>query len=380
MFLYTVSLFILLLYALFTLLLWRGWTRTETRSKATKDDEVPRIPVTVLIPVRNEEATLGPLLADLNTQRYPAELLSVYVVDDASTDATAEVVRQYQTKVTYALHLLEAPQTSDTASPKKRAITFALSQTQAPLVLCTDGDCRLGPNWVNEIVSFQAQTKARFISAAVRFTAPRTLWEHFMSIEFASLVGAGASTLAYGQPTMCNGANIAYLRSTFQEVGGYAHTPSIASGDDEFLMHRIHQGFPKSIRFLMSQEAVVETKPPASWAHFRAQRKRWASKWKHYSATAPKVVAIFVFLSNFLLIAHTSGWAFGAIDGYELGLLWLLKCLPETLFLVHVLLFLERSRSILYIPLLQVVYPLYVCFFGLAAQTPTYEWKGRKLQ
>lgn len=377
---YILSLFILLLYTLFTLFLWRGWTRTETLSKASKDEEVPNIDVAVIIPVRNEEATLGPLLADLNTQRYPAELLSVYVVDDASTDATTEVVRRYQTEVTYALHLLEAPQTSDTASPKKRAIAFALSHAHESLILCTDGDCRLGPNWVNEIVSFQARTRARFISAAVRFATPNTLWEHFMTIEFASLVGAGASTLAYGRPTMCNGANITYQRSTFQEVGGYTQTPSIASGDDEFLMHRIHQLFPGSIRFLMSKEAVVETNPPASWADFRAQRKRWASKWKHYSSTMPKAIAIFVFLSNFLLIAHTLGWAFGVIDGHELGLLWLLKCLPEILFLVHILLFLERSRSILYIPLLQTVYPLYVCFFGLAAQTPTYEWKGRKLQ
>ncbi|WP_221391273.1 hypothetical protein [Dyadobacter sp. NIV53] len=57
----------------------------------------------------------------------------------------------------------------------------------------------------------------------------------------------------------------------------------------------------------------------------------------------------------------------------------MIKCIPEWIFLGLVLGFLQKKRSIIYIPVTQIIYPFYVCLFGLAAQRPEYEWKGRKL-
>jgi chlorobactene glucosyltransferase len=49
-------------------------------------------PVAIIVPARDEETNIGPCLASLLGQQYPA--LVVYVVDDDSTDGTAQVVRQ----------------------------------------------------------------------------------------------------------------------------------------------------------------------------------------------------------------------------------------------------------------------------------------------
>src|SRR5689334_2422791 len=48
--------------------------------------------VTVIIPARNEERNIGECLQSLVNQHYPAELLQVIVIDDHSTDRTAEIV------------------------------------------------------------------------------------------------------------------------------------------------------------------------------------------------------------------------------------------------------------------------------------------------
>jgi hypothetical protein len=56
-----------------------------------------------------------------------------------------------------------------------------------------------------------------------------------------------------------------------------------------------------------------------------------------------------------------------------------LKWVPEIGFLSVVLADLGKIRSARYIPVTQVVYSIYVVFFGLAAQRRGFVWKGRNL-
>ena len=49
---------------------------------------------------------------------------------------------------------------------------------------------------------------------------------------------------------MCNGANIAYTKKIFEEVNGFKGNEHIASGDDEFLMHKIFEKYPDKVLFL----------------------------------------------------------------------------------------------------------------------------------
>ena len=50
--------------------------------------------ITVIVPVRDEEANIAPCLQSLLAQDYPANRLNVLAVDDHSADATAQIVRR----------------------------------------------------------------------------------------------------------------------------------------------------------------------------------------------------------------------------------------------------------------------------------------------
>jgi cellulose synthase/poly-beta-1,6-N-acetylglucosamine synthase-like glycosyltransferase len=366
---------LLISYALFTFLLTYFWKKIP----ATPNSAPPYMTkISVIIPVRNEVNNIENLLHDLQNQTLPKHQFEVLVVDDSSTDGTAELALSLATLLTCNIRLIKLSD-SQTTSPKKRAIETAMLEATGELIITTDGDCRVKPKWLEAFVDCYRNTNAQLISGPVTFTTETTLADHLQTVEFASLIGSGASAISAGFPSLCNGANLAYEKKVFYEVNGFEGVKHIASGDDEFLMHKIAALYPTGIQFLKNQDAIVSTSPHKSWYMFFRQRKRWASKWKHYQSSTPLVLALYVFMCNLSLIVAFVLYVSGIIKGSEFLLLALVKCGPEWLFLSSILAFLDKKRSILFIPVTQIVYPFYVCFFGLAVQKPKYEWKGRKL-
>ncbi|GAB3511943.1 glycosyltransferase [Spirosoma knui] len=362
------------LYALFALLLWVTWLRMPL---VKADENVINGPfITVIIPVRNEAEYIGQLLADLSRQTYSN--FEVIVADDSSTDNTLALIQAQVSRVPYTLRPL--PLTDErSASPKKRAISQSISLARGELIITTDGDCRVGPDWIRAFAAFYRATNAKMITGPVTFTTETSVFDSLQTVEFSSLIGSGACTLALGRPTMCNGANLCYVKEVFTEVGGFAGVDQLASGDDEFLMHKVAAHYRDGVRFLKSRDAIVRTQPHRSWRAFYNQRKRWASKWRAYSSWMPSLLAVFVFLSNAAPVAAVGGWGLGLIHGNAVLIVVGLKVVTEFLFLRQVLVFLQKKSSVNFIPLTQLLYPFYVVFFGLAAQGKGYTWKGRKL-
>ena len=364
-------------YAAMTLVLWITWLRVPTyRPALLPNTPLPRL--TVVIPVRNEATTLPRLLADLSQQDYPD--FEVIVADDASSDDTAVLADAFAQTASYPLTTITLHDDPAVRSPKKRAIAQSIAQATGQLIVTTDGDCRVGPHWLGLLARFQAETGAKLISGAVTFTTDRTVFGSLQTVEFASLIGAGAATLALGNPTMCNGANLCYSKSVFEEVGGFAGIDQVASGDDELLMHKIAARFPGSVRFLKHPDAIVETGPHKSLGAFYQQRKRWAGKWRAYASWFPTLLAVFVFLCNLTPVVALVGGLLGYFPAKAVLGIVVLKWVPEALFLGAVLLFLNKRYALFWILPTQWLYPFYVVFFGLAAQQPGFVWKGRKLK
>lgn len=368
-----------LMYAAACIWLCMMWNRIRVQP-SSKEYILPLdFKLSVIIPVRNEAANIHVLLSDLQGQCLPKKYFEVIVVDDASTDRTAEIVEDFGAKNDLDLKLIKLIDKPVNA-PKKRAITEGLTIATGQLIVTTDGDCRVGERWLEVYAQTYIQTKAHFISGPVTFVDEKNSFHVFQTIEFSSLIGTGACLLEAGFPTMCNGANLAYEKKAFEAVGGYSGVDQIASGDDEFLLQKINQFYGGGVYFLKNQAAIVQTQPQESWKAFYQQRIRWGSKWAVNKRVATMVVAIFVFLVNtFTLLILTST----LIDNFQdklINTILIVKFLPEFLFLSLIIRFLKKNRLIPYIPLVQLFYPIYVMLFGIVSQRKGYEWKGRKLK
>jgi poly-beta-1,6-N-acetyl-D-glucosamine synthase len=367
----------LLVYGWIILRCLVAWNRLPI--PAIPAEFIPTTKLTLIIPIRNEVREILNLLQDLEQQNYPPELFEVLLVDDHSDDGTASLVEEFIPASKLNLQLIKlAAHTSGTG--KKAAIKHGIAQAKGELLVFTDGDCRVQPDWLRLFAYTYVSRQACFISGPVLFHNTHTLLERMQLVEFASLIGVGAASIGLRQPNMCNGANLAYTRQVFEEVGGFAGNEGVASGDDEFLLHKVNRLYPDKIAFLKQHQAIVSTEACKTVKSFIKQRVRWASKWRAYQEWPVKLVALSVFAVNLLLFLAIPAVLLGWVPLWAFVLAYASKFAIDFLFLRRILAFMGRQNYLIYMLPLQLVYIPYVLYTALAGLRGRYEWKGRTIR
>lgn len=330
--------------------------------------------LSVMVAARNEEAALPRLLDALRRQTYPADRFEVIVVDDHSTDGTAACVRAAALP---NLRLVR-PAVPASHSSKKKAIEAGVAEARGAWIVTTDADCAPPPRWLEEMNGFAAQTGARFLAAPVVFRCNDSLLQRFQALDFLTLQGITAASMAAGFPAMCNGANLAYRLDAFREVGGFAGIDRVATGDDMLLLHKIARRYPGQVAYLKSRDAIVPTEPMPTWRQFLMQRRRWASKTPVYQDRRVIALLVFVYLLNLWFPVCLIASLFH-LRYLLMALAFLIaKTLTEFPFVRSVSRFYGLGRLLPFFPLFQPLHILYTVFIGLWSQWGKYEWKGRK--
>lgn len=359
-----------LFYFLLMLYYASGWRRIEKFSDVAGQ---PKTLISVIIPARNEELNIARCIEDLLQQNYPEELFEIIVVDDHSTDRTAEIVKQYPQVCLIQLNLSE-----EKATPyKKKAITTGVSMASGNLIATTDADCRRGKDWMKTLVAYYEKSGMKFISAPVVMQPDSMVFSQFQSLEFAGLIGIGAAAIKQGSPNMCNGANLAFEKKAFNDVGGYLDNDHLPSGDDEFLMHKFNICFGGCVGFLKSEAAIVYTKPCQTLAEFFQQRRRWVSKSTHYIDKNITLVLSLCYLFNFSIFFNLIVSLFSPFM-FKIALLQLIvKVLGEGFLLWQVTGFFKLNRLRWWLLPEQLFHIVYVIIIGLWGNIGPYKWKGR---
>jgi poly-beta-1,6-N-acetyl-D-glucosamine synthase len=364
-------------YVVFSIYLMVGWNNIAF--SITNIEKNHTHTVAVILPVRNECNHIELILENLLVQNYPKELYHVYLADDGSTDGTEAILKKWIQTYPDTFKWVEQQAAFLDWKGKKKMIASAIAQTNAEYILTTDADCMLLPTWIRSMVDcLESSVEVQFVSGPVKMIGPDTFWSNFQKIEFLSLVGSGASAIGLKKPLMCNGANVAYLKSSYIKVSGFEGNETIASGDDEFLMHKITAQFSKkAVVFCKNVDAIVATHTADSWAVFYNQRKRWAGKWTHYRLKYVQAVALFVFGFHLTIVISSILVLLNQLDWYYLLILWGTKALFDYFYLKSVARFLSNDfkKSIFISAVL--IYPLYVVGFGIISRLGSYTWKER---
>jgi len=393
-----ISCLFLIVYGILIAWYLRAWTSIPpvTRPAAWR---TWRTWITVIVPARNEEGNILSCLGALAAQNYPKHLYEVIVVDDHSTDGTARVAEEFvagpggrsgadlRSGLTVTcIRLSEQEDRGGRAAHKKWAIESGIRAARGQLIVATDADCVAQPGWLASIAACYEDKGAKFIAAPVRIGGgpvggeAHSLLSIFQTLDFITLQGITGASVYRRFHSMCNGANLAYDKSAFEEVGGFKGIDAIPSGDDMLLMHKIYCKYPQRVFFLKDREAIVTTQPETRWSGFFHQRIRWASKADQYDDKRIFWVLLLVYLVNLLFAGLFVAAFWNSWWLWILLLMLVVKIAVEYPFVRSVAGFFGQQRLMVYFAVLQPLHILYTIIVGWLGKFGSYQWKDRKIR
>jgi cellulose synthase/poly-beta-1,6-N-acetylglucosamine synthase-like glycosyltransferase/peptidoglycan/xylan/chitin deacetylase (PgdA/CDA1 family) len=228
-------------------------------------------PVSVIVPAFNESANIGATVRSLRRSDYPE--VEVIVVDDGSTDGTANIVR--------ALRLPGVRVIEQRNAGKPAALNTGIRAARGRLIVLVDGDTVFAPDALGRLVQPFADPSIGAVSGNTKVANRRGLLGKWQHIEY--VIGFNLDRRTYDvlgcMPTV-PGAIGAFRRETLHDVGG---VPAATLAEDtDLTMATLRAGW----RVVYAPDAVAWTEVPANLNQLWRQRYRWCygtmqAMWKH---------------------------------------------------------------------------------------------------
>ena len=280
--------------------------RVSTNLLEPNSDSTKLCTATVVVCFRNEEEHLSKLLNCLTAQSYPASLFNIVLYNDGSTDNSKQIVQDFiENCSTHKIECIDLIITNGSASAKKSALMQVAQNSSSHLIAVCDADCIYHKNWLQNIVQTYTENEALMVCGNVFSSQNKTWLQQLQHIELLALAAVTKGGIINQTPIMCNGANMAFDRLTFNQINPYANNLHISSGDDLFLLFAMQQIGAEYIQFVNHSDAIVHSPPKNTVSDYFAQHLRWTAKTKHFNNKLIKTVAIVVLHTNLLIVLST---------------------------------------------------------------------------
>ena len=308
----------------------------------------------IVIAARNEEKHIGACLNSIVALRYPAELLDIVVVDDRSTDRTAEVIARFTENYRH-LRALRIGSATDLPPGKTNAVMCGVELSRGEIIMFTDADCTVPPDWVENIVSHYSDPSVGVV-AGFTSLAGDSRFEQTQALDWFVLTSVAGATARLGFPVTAIGTNLSVRRQAYDSVGGYRKIPFSVT-EDYALFHAVTSSENWLARFSMDPNTLVRSAACGTLRQLFSQKKRWFTGGRRMDAKSLFIFS-FPYMFNVLILvgAFVSPlWALGIALAVKLIADFLL-CLPS-------LIRFRRLSLVSVYPLFEVYYYTYVLLF-----------------
>jgi len=255
--------FLVLLVVRYVLLLCLGYLQhIENRGRDEECSHQP--PVTIIVPVYNEEAVIVPALRSLLELHYP--VFHVIVVDDGSTDCTFE--RGSEIEGRYGQSTIRVVRKRNGGKASALNVGVALATTE--FVLCMDGDSRLHRDTVRFAMRHFIDPRVGAVAGNVKVVNRTNLWTRLQALEYVE--GLNTVRRAQGFLRVVNiipGPVGIFRRDALVRAGGY-DTDTFAE-DADVTLKLLTAGW----HIAYEERAIAFTEAPERFLDLIKQRYRW---------------------------------------------------------------------------------------------------------
>jgi poly-beta-1,6-N-acetyl-D-glucosamine synthase len=342
------------------------------KALSRKNSEYPDVKISVIIAARNEENNLPRLLEDLKDQAYSEDLFDIIIADDHSDQRVASLAEIKDLRL-QNLTVIDLP---ESVFGKKAALQLAAQKSTSEFLLFTDADCRVGRDWLTSFARKYREFHPAIIIGMVDYSLQNDPLKVFFRHEFISLIVCGIGSASMGFPTICNGANLGVNRHVYLKIVNQLKTKS-PSGDDVFLLHQAKKNKEK-ILTNKERESIVLTVAPNTIGEFLNQRARWASKTGFYSDFATIYLALLVVITNLTFVICLIQLINNEFSMMICATTIVVKILTDYSVIIVGSHFFRGKRSLIWLPLFQLLYPVYLITSLTMGFLKLYRWKGRK--
>ena len=224
--------------------------------------QFPEPSVTVIVPAFNEAKVINATIASLLASDLAG--LRVHVVDDGSTDQTAEVAR-----AAYGEHPAVTIERIAN-SGKAGALNHALRQVQSDVVIILDADTQIGPEAARLLARHFLDPKVAAVAGNAKVGNRVNLLTRWQALEYITAQNVERRALSQlNAISVVPGAIGAWRRDVLLHLGGFDH--DTLAEDADLTMRALREGYKVSYEL----GAVARTEAPETLRAFIKQRDRW---------------------------------------------------------------------------------------------------------
>ncbi len=242
-----------------------------THLEDTKD-YLPR--VSILIPAWNEDAVIGTTIDRLIRLDYPPESLRIYVIDDASSDSTPEIVieksKEYPGQV---YHIRRVSGGEGKAHTLNYGLDVLWKNSWSEAVLIMDADVLYRDDALRKMARHLSDPSVGAVTAYIKegSRSPNYV-QRYVSFEYITATGAArrAQNVLGFLICLSGGAQL-HTRANLQEIGGKIFSDTLAEDTFTTFLSQL-----AGRRVLFEPNAIVMAEEPDSLLGLWKQRLRWA--------------------------------------------------------------------------------------------------------
>ena len=187
--------------------------------------------ITIIVPCRNEERYISPMLENIIQQDYKKSLLEVLVIDGQSTDTTSKIIKDYSSRFGYIKYY------DNKFKTVSEALNLGINLSKGEIIVRMDAHCVYPSDYISVLINHLEKTNADNVGGVI-VTVPseNSMKSAAIAEAMSTPFGVGNSHFRIGSDDIKNVDTVpfgCYKKEIFMKLGLF-DTELVRNQDDEF--------------------------------------------------------------------------------------------------------------------------------------------------